>query len=182
MGYNSLALLQTLLRSKLLLEKTAMQTFTCSRRQDFHNYGDSFTEDLAGIGHPKIKFFKYFKIWSKTPLDHNEFYSMGMLTPTNNHMTRCLWTVTNSLQLSCTLFMLCGGKQRPCQSLFGRQRQIFSVCVGGDGCQTPAQIRGEKRSVWKQNRDSSNAGTDEQSTSTTPASDSTAAWCQLMPN
>lgn len=58
MGYNSLALLQTLLRSKLLLEKTAMQTFTCSRRQDFHNYGDSFTEDLAGIVHPKTKVVK----------------------------------------------------------------------------------------------------------------------------
>lgn len=94
-------------------------------------------------------FFSFFPIqWkssgSKTPLDHNEFYSMGMLTPTNNHMTRCLWTVTNSPQLSCTLFMLCGGKQRPCQSLFGRQRQIFSVCGGRRVSDTCSDPRGEK--------------------------------------
>lgn len=61
---------------------------------------------------------------------------------------------------------------------FGRQRQIFSVCWGGDGCETTAQIRGESRTMWKQNLDSnsssSNTDSDEQSRSATPASNPTA--------
>ncbi len=100
-------------------------------------------------------------------------------TTTNSLMTRCLCPVTNAPLSSCTLFTLCRGKQRPCQSL-SADRDGSSACVGGDGCQTPAQIRGESRSVWKQNRDcSSNADSDEQSTSTTPASNPTATWCRF---
>lgn len=52
-------------------------------------------------------------------------------TATNSLMTRCVCPVTNALLLSCTLFTLCRGKQRPRQSLLA-DRDRSSACVGGE--------------------------------------------------